>query len=223
MSAVAVGLLTALFVAGCAPSIRMVHRSRAYFERCYAADFDPQIRRTERHACWVAWLDHYTSGQPRERVMYARTRAAAQGIENDSLAMPGVERASESATYARAAHVRIDAAPLPNAAVPDAAPGANQAPPTTASVVEVTLTNADSGVAAVPPTLEVTATVRPPRGQPSIPPPPPPAVPRRGSLACSPVCDPRFVSCVELCDPAHPDPCRDACTAEHRACGNACL
>ncbi len=222
MTTVAVGLLAALSAASCAPSIRMVHRGRAYFERCYAADFDAQIRRTERHACWVAWLDHYTSGQPRERIMYARTRVAAQGIENDSLALPGVDGASGSAAYTRAAHVRVDAAPPPNAAMPDAAPAANTAPTQSASV-EVTLTSADAGVAGVPPTLAVTATVRPPRGPPSIPPPPPPAVPRRGSLACSPVCDPRFIACVELCDPAHPDPCRDACTAEHRACGNACL
>ena len=77
-----------LLAAGCAPSLRMVHRSRAYFERCYAADFDPRIRRTERHACWVAWLDHYTGGQPRERIAYARERVASQGADTDALRMP---------------------------------------------------------------------------------------------------------------------------------------
>jgi len=222
MSAVPVAVLTVFFAAGCAPSLRMVHRSRAYFERCYAADFDAQIRRTERHACWVAWLDHYTSGQPRERIIYARTRVAAQGIENDALAMPGVDGASGTATYTRAAHVRVDVAPAPNAAVLDAAPGAQPDAIQSASV-EVTLSSVDANGTGTSAPMAVTATVRRPRGPPSIPPPPLPAVPRRGSPACSPVCDPRFIVCVELCDPAHPDPCRDACTAEHRACGNACL
>jgi len=198
-----------------------VHRGRAYFERCYAADFDAQIRRTERHACWVAWLDHYTSGQPRERIMYARARVAAQGIENDALAMPGVDGASRSETYTRAAHVRLESAPAPNAAVLDATPGAPPDAIQSASV-EVTLSSVDANGTG-PSAPMVTATVRRPRGPPSIPPPPPPAVPRRGSVACAPVCDPRFIACAGMCDPAHPDPCRDACTAEHRACGNACL
>ena len=171
----------------------MVHRSRAYFERCYAADFDPRVRRTERHACWVAWLDHYTAAQPRERIMYARERVAAQSGDAAALLMPGVEVAAPSPSG--------EPAPLPG---PPAARARDEAP---------AAPSADGAVSAA----------RPARLEPSIPPPPRPAVPRRGSPACAPICEPRFVACVERCPSASPEACRDACTAEHRACGNACL
>lgn len=59
---------------GCVPSLRVVQQGHVYFERCYAADFDPQIPLAEKHACWNAWLSHYTTGQSRERVRYARRR-----------------------------------------------------------------------------------------------------------------------------------------------------
>ncbi len=80
----AAGLLVASLT-GCAPSLRMVHRSHAYFERCYAADFDTRVVPTERRACWDAWLAHYTQGQPRERVQYARARLRAEGAPAEPL------------------------------------------------------------------------------------------------------------------------------------------
>jgi len=80
----AAGLLMA-GLAGCAPSLRMMHRSRAYFERCYAADFDARVVPTERRACWDAWLAHYTQGQPRERVQYARARLRTDGAPAEPL------------------------------------------------------------------------------------------------------------------------------------------
>ena len=173
----------------------MVHRSRAYFERCYAADFDPSIPRTERHACWVAWLDHYTSGQPRERIMYARERLVAQGTATDSLLLPGVDVAAPTSDAMRAAH-------------------APTAPPDTALATSVAPVDTDTSAPTETPTQ---------RPVPTIPPPRPPAVPHHGSPACAPICDPRFIECAERCDRSNPEPCRDACIAEHRACGNACL
>jgi hypothetical protein len=49
-----------LFVAaahGCAPSIRMVHQSSTFFERCHSADYDTHVTPDARHACWSVWLD----------------------------------------------------------------------------------------------------------------------------------------------------------------------
>ncbi len=163
-------VLMVLLASSCAPSFRMVHRSRAYFERCYAADFDARIRRTERHACWVAWLDHYTAAQPRERILYAQQRVAAQAGDTEALRLPGVETSSVTTE-------------VPTQST-DEAPGAG-AP--------------DAGAPAAP------------------------IAPHRGTPACAPVCDPRFVACASRCDPASPDACRDACAAEQRACGSACL
>jgi hypothetical protein len=177
------GVLAVLLASSCAPSLRMVHRSRAYFERCYAADFNPEIRRTERHACWVAWLDHYTAAQPRERIMYAHARVAAQARDTDALALPGVDDPADAG---------VALAPIADAGqLADAEP--------------------------------IAADARPAHAAFAIPPPPEPAMPRRGSPACAPVCGPRFSACVALCNPENPEACRDACIAEHRACGNACL
>ena len=62
---------------GCGPSLRRVQQSRIYFERCYAADFDPRIPLPEKHACWNAWMEHYTLGQAQDRTTYARDRIYA--------------------------------------------------------------------------------------------------------------------------------------------------
>jgi len=55
----------------------MVHQSNAYFERCHSADYDPTVQANIRQACWAAWLEHYTGGQPPERLEYARRRLRA--------------------------------------------------------------------------------------------------------------------------------------------------
>ncbi|MGE0787518.1 MAG: hypothetical protein AB7S26_17725 [Sandaracinaceae bacterium] len=54
-----------------------MQQSHVYFERCYAADFDALIPPAQKHACWSAWLEHYTAGLPQDRVRYARERVAA--------------------------------------------------------------------------------------------------------------------------------------------------
>jgi hypothetical protein len=61
----------------CGPSLRMIHESDSYFERCFSADVDPEIDVETRHACWAQWLEHYTPGQPPDRVSYARSRLRA--------------------------------------------------------------------------------------------------------------------------------------------------
>lgn len=68
-------MLATLFAAGaCGPSLRRVHRSEVYFERCYAADFDARVPIEERRACWQAWMAHWQVGQPPDRIDYVRER-----------------------------------------------------------------------------------------------------------------------------------------------------
>ncbi len=80
--------------AGCGPSLRRVQDSRVYFERCYAADFDARIPLAEKHACWTAWLEHYTGGQPPERATYARERVFAIEHGESVPRLPGLPEAT---------------------------------------------------------------------------------------------------------------------------------
>jgi hypothetical protein len=77
----------------------MVHQSNAYFERCHSADYDPQIQSDLRQACWEAWLEHYTNGQPPEKVEYARRRVRAleEGITVPPL--PGLPSSALDTSY----------------------------------------------------------------------------------------------------------------------------
>jgi hypothetical protein len=198
---VAAALLAAGLGAGCAPSLRMVHRGNAYFERCYAADFDVRVRATDRHTCWVAWLDHYTVGQPVERVRYARARVAAIADEGGVAMLPGLPTAAVEGAHRPAVLVSSsEVVPAPEER--GGAPGAGRA----------------SGVGSAP------------RGEPRAPAPaptpapvpPPPERIRRLNAACAGICEPRYASCLAQCDPARPQGCRNACASEHRACARAC-
>jgi len=70
-------MVLALAALGCRPSIRVAQPGNTYFERCHAADGDPEVSDARRLECWQAWLDHYTEGQPVERVRHARERIEA--------------------------------------------------------------------------------------------------------------------------------------------------
>lgn len=61
-------------VSGCGPSVQVIHEGTVRFEHCYRLDLDPRIAPSHRHACWNAWLDRYSYGQPRDRIEYARRR-----------------------------------------------------------------------------------------------------------------------------------------------------
>ncbi len=65
-----------------------------YFERCYAADFDTRIAVAEKHACWTAWLEHYTIGQPQDRREYARDRVYAIEHGESVPRLPGLPEAA---------------------------------------------------------------------------------------------------------------------------------
>jgi hypothetical protein len=81
-------------VLGCGPSLRRVQQSRVYFERCYAADFDPRIPLAEKHACWTAWREHYTIGQPPDRTDYALQRIRAIEHGESVPRLPGLPEAA---------------------------------------------------------------------------------------------------------------------------------
>jgi hypothetical protein len=87
-------LALAHLASGCGPSLRRAHQSRVYFERCYAADFDPRIPLAEKHACWTSWLAHYTIGNGEGRVDYARQRIYAIEHGESVPRLPGLPEAA---------------------------------------------------------------------------------------------------------------------------------
>lgn len=89
-----------LAATACGPSLRRVQQSRVYFERCYAADFDARIPLAEKHACWSAWLEHYTHGQARDRVAYAQERVFAIEHGESVPRLPGLPTATVGPTSA---------------------------------------------------------------------------------------------------------------------------
>lgn len=77
-------------LASCGTSKSARYESDVRFERCMALDWqgdvDPQIRR----GCWDEWVRHFTRGQTRDRIAYAKR-------ELDKLASNDVALASASA------------------------------------------------------------------------------------------------------------------------------
>lgn len=191
----AIALCVFLLAGGCAPSLRMVHQSHAYFERCHAADFDPRVRPDLRRQCWARWLQHYTYGQPPDRVQYARGRLAALEDGEAIDPLPGLAPTAVGTRYT--ASFLTTAAHAEDAS---ATAGGNAAPAglSTEARVEATV----GGVPRVDPAEDLPA---------------PPDV----HGACANVCMPRWNDCVVRCD-GRARTCREACEAEHRTCMRGC-
>jgi len=185
----AVGLVLA-----CGPSLRMIHESDTYYERCYAADVDPQITMDTRRECWALWLEHYTTGEPPERVAHARSRLAALEAGEAAPALPG----SPPPVEAGASDAGVADLSLLDGATPE--------PPLDGAVAAAT----DAGpVGPLPPTApEVRAAYRSP---------PPVTV----TTACDPVCLAGWEECIPRCDDRTRS-CRSACQARYRSCQAAC-
>lgn len=95
--------------AGCGTSIQAVYDGNVRFEHCMTLDAQPEVKPTIRRACWQEWLDFYTYGQTRDRVVHARRRMrrlgavsafvdpAAAGAEPVAIAAPATS-ASASAS-----------------------------------------------------------------------------------------------------------------------------
>jgi len=174
----------------------MVHQSNAYFERCHAADYDPSVAVDTRRQCWTAWLEHYTVGQPPDRVAYARERLDELEDGEDVQALPGMRTSSVGTSYTASfltTHAR------PEVEGDDAEDGDTEGEGA-GSVSE--LENREQILA----TDQAT----------TVPEPPP-----ESGGACASVCTPRWNECMEECD-GRSDACREACETEHRTCMRGC-
>jgi hypothetical protein len=149
-------LAAALFCGACGPSFQAIYEGDARFEHCYALDENPDVPMQRKGECWQDWADHYTYGQTRDRVQYARMRHRALSrvpvIPTDEAMMqaaPGVVEPSTRTVTAPAptsafappptTHVASDAgapeAP-PSATAPVLAPAIELAPPPGAACAE---------------------------------------------------------------------------------------
>jgi hypothetical protein len=206
-----------IVTAGCGPSLRRMHRSEVYFERCYAADFDPQVPIDERRACWQAWMEYWQRDQPIERVDYVRERilrldpahsavvALAIGdAESESPAQSaeptprGSDVVSESATVIASSSELVEpSASVAVASEPDA------------SAAE-TIDESTTPVNVILPAHE-RRRARTPR------------LPRTVSSHCAEACRPNWTHCTTRCSEGDRHACLRACELELRTCARACF
>lgn len=202
--------MTLLAAIGCGPSLRRVHRSDVYFERCYAADLDPRVPAAESRACWQAWMTHWQADQPPERVDYVRER----------LLRLDPERAAILALATGGA----DTDPAPLAGTASGAPAAEGETVEVAAAVEPAPTPViESGAdgAATPidepePAPREIAPARERRARRT------PLMPHVESVHCGEACRPVWVACTDRCADHDRTACLRACRLELRTCARAC-
>lgn len=123
-------------VVACGANVSKTYESDVRFERCYSLDWgdvDPNIRRR----CWEEWAEHYSEGQPRDRVAFAKRQLGegpAEATSNAQLAL--VASASGSPTTGEPVKTAPALpqptsvfAPMPMMAKPDASVTAVATPP----------------------------------------------------------------------------------------------
>jgi hypothetical protein len=198
---------------GCGPSLRRSQQSRVYFERCYAADFDPRISLAEKHACWTSWLEHYTSAQPPERAEYARRRV--DGIEHGEsvpqLPQPVPDRRSpRELLEVRSPLVGTAGGTSFEGQASEGRASEGQGSPEGLGATEPS-TPDRAPVSSLP---GPTARRRRPRHL--------PALPRTANPACAAAaCEPAWRACDDVCDGA--EACETACEIELTACARGCF
>lgn len=64
---------------GCGASIQAVYEGDVRFEHCMALDWRKDVRVSIRQRCWIEWVQHYTYGQTRDRVLHAKKRIVVLG------------------------------------------------------------------------------------------------------------------------------------------------
>ncbi|MCA9535850.1 MAG: hypothetical protein KC593_19325 [Myxococcales bacterium] len=178
---------------GCGPSMRMIHESDTYYERCYAADVDPGISVELRRECWARWLEHYTPGQPPDRVAHARSRHAELEAGVTAPPLPGT-------VVAEVLEPEPSATPTEGDAGVGAVEAATEGAPVAAD-------GSDTGVPR-PDSPEVRAAYHSP----------PPVT---NTTACDPLCRVGWDDCIPRCDD-RTRACRAACQAQYRACQAGC-
>ena len=76
---------------GCGPGLEAMHESTLRFEHCYRLDMDGHIAPPHREHCWRDWTETYASGQPLDRIEYARRRISQlESGETGTLTVGGV-------------------------------------------------------------------------------------------------------------------------------------
>ncbi len=58
----------------CGASIQAVYEGDVRFEHCMALDAQGDVKLPIRRACWLEWVQFYTYGQTRDRVIHAQIR-----------------------------------------------------------------------------------------------------------------------------------------------------
>lgn len=227
-----------------------MHRSEVYFERCYAADFDPAVPIAQRRACWQGWMAHWQSDQPPDRIDYVRERvlrldpessaivALATGTTETADAAPDIAAEATTVTEAMGRDAS-DAAEGPT----ETTPVAEGTPAIDADAGAAGAASEDAGAIAGVREVEAAATVTvaaepdrepaTPIGDPELAPRTiPPAHERRMRRApvmpatdrphCAEACRPEWVDCTSRCDTGDRFACIRACRLELRTCSRAC-
>lgn len=204
-------LILSFALLACGASPRMVQQSATYYERCQAAELNPARTMDERRECWVAWLEHYTIGQPLERISYAQERriALAHGEEVAPLpdqVDPGHELRSTQEATASAEPEPAGDGEDPSETEPDGADSVQ-------AIVDPNVFRQDEGA---PPGRHFSVrTVAPPD---EAPVPGPPGV---GDGPCGTACNPAWYRCAERCN-GRSGGCMNACVSHHRQCMGGC-
>ena len=72
----------------CGPSLKKTYESTRSYERCYAADYDPQVSPETRRACWSDWLETHAKDQPPERITFAERRLLELARDGSTRPLP---------------------------------------------------------------------------------------------------------------------------------------
>lgn len=70
----------ALPLIACGPAMRTVVEGDMRFEHCYRIDEDPRVPAEQKRQCWDDWNHHFTRGQDRTRIEYARARSTTLAL-----------------------------------------------------------------------------------------------------------------------------------------------
>jgi hypothetical protein len=93
-------LCSALLLAACLPSHRLVADGDRQFERCYGTDFEVRAADVDREVCWSTWLAHHTRHQPASKVDFALARVEALTVGETLAPLPGMGGALDEGTSA---------------------------------------------------------------------------------------------------------------------------
>jgi hypothetical protein len=91
----ALALLTGSAALACGASVSKTYESDVRFERCYALDWKKDVDAGIRQRCWEEWVAFFATGQPKDRIEYAKSQSR---LANDG----GEPLAAAAATSARA-------------------------------------------------------------------------------------------------------------------------